>query len=523
MASFKKTVVILFVSATLAFVPIRSQAIVPLIAGWLLEITYGSILISDIVAGVTGTISAIFWYECNKFGSINTSVCNNKPPSMPAAQAPKPAITVSLKPDAKRENPDPKKFSDPAPGSGKRDVTPKPQIAASGNPPPPPPAGPISIGVFAQNPSEPHNDPSAESTRIWMAKQSHAYGDGYVAGVITVKQMFAPDRAFPFVAKVVTCRFRPDINPSSEEGLAEGADCLAKADASNAALEARYLTSARDSYWIRIPSEGLRPGDLNVSTDVRGKAVVFYDQARDVDVSCDPGYSASASDSSKCDLTNVSAVKKPADTTCEILFDPATKQMLTDKANPACDGLSDTAKLTLASQDGSQSIEVGANAGNGFDISITKSDGSKTGLDTGVYDPGTGGYVIVHVNITPPEKPDKGLGCGGPGQSACSVEFARDDATSVKSSDTNAANRTADTGMKGKLDAISSSQFNWSFIPSIPTAVCKNPSLKSPIGNVTINMDICVWFDRLSFFINAVLGVLCVYGCVNQIQSAIRD
>lgn len=65
--------------------------------------------------------------------------------------------------------------------------------------------------------------------------------------------------------------------------------------------------------------------------------------------------------------------------------------------------------------------------------------------------------------------------------------------------------------------------FNWSFIPAIPTASCKNPSLKSPIGNVSVNMDICVWFDRLSFFINAVLGVMCVYGCVQQIQSAIRD
>ncbi|MEF2266560.1 hypothetical protein V3C40_07175 [Janthinobacterium sp. LS2A] len=511
MASFKKTVVILFVSATLAFVPIRSQAIVPLIAGWLLEITYGSILISDIVAGMTGSISAILWYECNKFGSINTSVCNNKPPSMPAAQAPKPAITVSLKPDAKRENPDPKKFSDPAPGSGKRDVTPKPIIAASGKGPPSSaqgipgvPVGPGDIGVLTQAPRESNVGAAGVDPAIQIAQYNGSVArGGPVTGIEVVPQKTpAQPKAIPFIAIHTTC--------------AAKTDCLAPLRATE-----NYLGQFNGYKYINTAAIECCSGTMRYVS-----IAYLYDQATNVTLVCDPGYVDRGQDISgnyQCGLTDATKVKKPADTTCEVLFDPASKAFMTDKANPACDGLTDTTDLTLTSQDGSQSIEVGANAGDGFDISITKSDGSKTGLDTGVYDPGTGGYVIVHVNITPPEKPDNGLGCGGPGQSACSVEFARDDATSVKSSDTNAANRTADTGMKGKLDAISSSQFNWSFIPSIPTAACKNPSLKSPIGNVTVSMDICVWFDRLSFFINAVLGVLCVYGCVNQIQSAIRD
>ena len=44
------------------------------------------------------------------------------------------------------------------------------------------------------------------------------------------------------------------------------------------------------------------------------------------------------------------------------------------------------------------------------------------------------------------------------------------------SNDTSSANRAADTGMKGKMDSISSNQFDWSFIPD------KNAGEKQLIG-----------------------------------------
>lgn len=504
MVSLKKIIAVTLVSAALVVIPMRSQAIVPIIAAWLLELTGGSILIGDLVAGQTGIITAILWWDCNKFAL--SAPCTSKTP-ISSTQQPKPAITVSLKPDTKRENPNPKKFNDPA--AGKRDVTPKAQITAGGTPLPSVPAGPASIGVYASSQQSVTDD-----SFQMIYNESSVRGEALVAGVITVKRMFASDRAYPFVGKATTCFFGTSGN--NQPALDE---CTARS-ARSAAIVKSYSNAQR----YHFAAGGIAPQVDGVSRKV--DMVVFYDQAQDVTINCDPGYSLSdayVGGEQQCTLTNASLVKKPIDTPCEILFDPVTKLMLTDKANPACDGLENTTKVSLSSADGSQSIEVSANAGNGFDITITKADGSKTALDTGVYDPGTGGYVIVHVNITPPEKPDKGLGCGGPGQGLCSVEFARDDATSIATNDTSAANRTADSGMKGKMDAISSSQFNWSFIPSIPTASCKNPSLKTPIGNVTVNMDICTWFGRLSFFINAVLGVLCVYGCVNQIQSAIQD
>jgi hypothetical protein len=486
----------------------RSQAIVPIIAAWLLELTGGSILIGDLIAGQTGVITAILWWDCNKFSL--SAPCTSKAP-IPSTQQPKPAITVSLKPDAKRENPDPKKFSDPAAGSGKRDVTPKPVIAAAGKGPPPTaqgipgvPVGPSDIGILTQAPRQSNVGAAGVDPAVQLAQYngSVAYR-GAVTGIEVVPQKPpALPKAIPFIALQTTC--------------AANADCIEPVRVTE-----QFLGQFNGNKFINTASIDCCTGTMRYVS-----VAYLYDQATEVTLTCDSGYVDGGRDAGGnylCNLADATKVKKPADTTCEILYDAPTKTLMVDKANSACDGLTDSKKLTLASQDGSQSVEVGANAGDGFDISITKGDGSKTGLDTGVYDPGTGGYVIVHVNITPPPKPENGLGCGGPGQGACNVEFPSDAETTAFANDTSTANRTNDDYLKGKLDGISSSKFNWSFIPSIPTASCKNPSLKSPIGNVTVNMDICVWFDRLSFFTNAVLGVLCVYGCVHQVQSAIRS
>lgn len=513
MVSIKKIVAVAFVSAALLIVPMRSQAIVPVIAAWLLELTGGSILIGDLIAGQTGIISAILWWDCNKFAF--SAPCTSKTP-IASTHQPKPAITVSLKPDTKRENPDPKKFNDPAAGSGKRDVTPKPIIAASGEGPPPTgqsvpgvPTGFYEVGVLIQSPRDNGVGVAGGDANVRRAQYNASYAAGLVTGIEVVPQKSpALPKAIPFVALQTTCV------PKENEQYAE---CMLPISATE-----QYLKKFNGQKYISTMS--ITPCYSNAECHI--SVAYLYDLATDVTLACDSGYVAAGKDAGgnyQCSLTDASKVKKPTDTTCEVLFDAGTELFMTDKANPACDGITDAAKLTLSSADGSKTVEVGVNAGNGFDIGITKQDGSKTGLDTGVYDPGAGGYPIVHVNITPPPNSDNGLGCGGPGQGLCSVQEDGDNPTWIKSNDTSSANRAADTGMKGKMDSISSNQFDWSFIPSIPTASCKNPSLKSPIGNVTVNMDICKWFARLSFFINAVLGVLCVYGCVNQIQSAIRD
>lgn len=508
MASFKRILAVSFISAALIVVPIRNaRAIVPLVIPWLL--VGSNLLVTDLIVGQVGILTALLWWDCNKFAL--SAPCTTKSP-IPAAQLPKPALTVNLQPDSKRENPNPAKFNDPAPG--KRDVTPKQQIAAAGSGPPPAPAGPVDTGVYEQSAASPDTGPTSDDTLQAQYQQSNSRGGALVAGVIAVKQMFAPTRAFPYVAKAVTCTY-----PTTGDQQAALTACNAKNNEARDAVQV-YNDPSREYN----SKGGLAPQAAGVLRYVH--VVIFYDQAKDVTVNCDPGYQLSGTyvgGVAQCALIDATQVKKPTDTPCEMLFDPVTKNIMSDPANPACAGMATTSTLSVPGADGKSSIDVKANAGNGFDVCINKSDGGKTCFDTGVYDPGTGGYVIVHTTVTPPPDPNNGLGCGGPGQGMCAVTEPGDNATWIKSNDTQTANRAADTGMKGKMDAIGSGTFNWSFIPSIPTASCKNPSLKSPIGNVTVNMNICVWFDRLSFFINAVLAVLCVYGCVHQIQSAIRE
>lgn len=513
MFSLKKIIAVTLVSVALVVIPMRSQAIVPIIAAWLLELTGGSLLIGDLVAAQTGVITAIMWWDCNKFAL--SAPCTSKTP-IPSTQQPRPAITVNLKPDTKRSNPDPKKFNDPAAGSSKRDVTPKPVITASGKGPPETAQGipgvpvvPSDLGVLIQAPRKVNVGAAGVDENIQRAQYNASYSAGGIVTGIEVVPQLAPAsaKAIPFIALHTTCvrqPNRPNIN-CSEPILA---------------TEAYLRPFSAGKYFGTVSIDCCAVDVLRYVT-----VVYLYNQSTDVTVKCDPGYADSGKDASGnylCSLTDATKVKKPDDTTCEVLFDADSKLFLTDKANPACDGINDTKKLTLSSTDGSKTVEVGMNAGNGFDIGITKKDGSKTGLDTGVYDPSTGGYVIVHVYIVPPEQPDNGLGCGGPGQGVCSMVAN----TNADMQETDAASRTsidqANTGLKGKMDNIDPNKFQWSFIPQIPTTACTNPSLRNPVTGGTVEMDICGGFNKFTFFLNAVLAIACVYGCVRQVQGAIK-
>lgn len=508
MASFKKILLASFLSASLIVLPIQSaRAFFPLIViPWLL--VGSNLLITDLVVGQVGVLTALMWWDCNKFSL--SAPCTTKTP-IPSAQLPKPALTVNLQPDAKRENPNPQKFNDPSASSGSpRDVTPKAQIAAGGTPPPPAPQGPINTGIYQQSAMSTETGPTSDDTFQAQYQQSNANGDALIAGVITVKQMFAPTRAFPYVAKSVTCTY---------PATGDQQPALTACDAKN--TEARNAVQAyNDPSRYYYSKGGLAPQASGVLRYVH--VVIFYDQAADVAVTCDAGYSPSSSDPSKCDLTNASAVKKPADTPCEMLFDPSSKQIMTDPANPGCDGLATSANLSVPASQGQSGIDVKANAGNGFDVCINKPDKGKTCFDTGVYDPGTGGYVIVHTTITPPPDPNNGLGCGGPGQSVCSMVANSNADMQQKDADSRTSIDQANTGLKGKMDNIDPNKFQWSFIPQIPTTACVNPSVRNPVTGGPVEMDICGGFNKFTFFLNAVLAIACVYGCVKQVQNAMK-
>ncbi|WP_308924619.1 hypothetical protein [Janthinobacterium sp. J1-1] len=396
MASFKKILAVSFISASLIVVPIRStRAIVPLIIPWLL--VGSNLLVTDLVVGQVGILAALFWWDCNKFAL--SAPCTTKTP-IPAAQLPKPSLTVNLQPDAKRENPNPAKFNDPAPG--KRDVTPKQTIAASGKGPPPTaqgipgvPIGPGDIGVLTQAPRESNVGVAGVDPAVQLAQYNGSVSrSGPVTGIEVVPQKApAPPKAIPFIALHTTC--------------AATSDCVTAIRANE-----QYLRQYNGGKYINTAV-------IDCCTGASYKYVsiaYLYDQATDVTLACDSGYTGSGKDVNgnyRCSLTDATEVKKPLDTTCEMLFDPATKQIMTDPANPGCAGIESTSSLSVPGSDGKSSIDVKANAGNGFDVCINKANGGKTCFDTGVYDPGTGGYVIVHTTVTPPPDPNNGLGCGG--------------------------------------------------------------------------------------------------------------
>ncbi|WGG50324.1 hypothetical protein [Rugamonas sp. DEMB1] len=509
MTSLKKIFTISFVSATLIVVPMRSQAIVPLIAGWIMTATGGSILIADLIAGQVGVITAVLWWDCNKFAL--SAPCTSKAP-IPSVQQPKPAITISLAPDKKRENPNPAKFNDPLPG--KRDVTPKPNIAATaGSALPSAPAGSVNVGVYRQDPNDSNNQPTSYATMQYVAKKASGYSDP-IGGVIVVKQAIGPDMATPFVAKVTACMWRPELSPSDPENQRLLIYCEQRNQADKASLDQQFYADGRPKVPLRFEEY------MNGGTIIVGEAILFTDQSVPVTITCDPGYTLNQTDINKCDLTNASAVKKPADTTCEMLFDSASKLILTDKANPACDGLDNTTKLSLASSNGT--IDVSAKGNGGFDVCVKRPDGGKGCVDTGIYDPGTGGYVIVNTTVTPPPDPNTGLGCGGPGQGACQMVASSNTDMYDKDVATRASIDQANSGLKGKMDNIDPNKFQWSFIPQIPTTACSNPSLRNPVTGGPVEMDICGGFNKFTFFLNAVLAIACVYGCVRQVQNAMK-
>lgn len=510
MSSFRKIIVVSFISACLIVVPMRSQAIVPLIAGWIMTAAGGSMLVADLVAGQVGIVTAVLWWDCNKFSL--TSPCTSKTP-ISSAQQPKPAITISLAPDKKRENPNPAKFNDPLPG--KRDVTPKDNIAATtGSALPSAPSGSVSVGVYRQDPGDTNNQPTSYATMQYVAKQARRYGSNVVGGVIVVKQALGPDMATPFVAKVTDCFWRPELSPTDPENQRLLIYCEQRNQADKASLEQQFYAAGRPKVSLRVDEY------MNSGTIIVGEAILFTDQSVPVTVTCDPGYTLNQTDISKCDLTNPSAVKKPTDTTCEMLFDSASKLILTDKANPACDGLDNTTKLSLASSNGT--IDVSAKGDGGFDVCVKRTDGGKGCVDTGIYDPSTGGYVIVNTTVTPPPEPNTGLGCGGPGQGACLMVASSNADMYDKDVAARSSIDQANAGLKGKLDNIDPNKFQWSFIPKIPTTACANPSLRNPVTGGAFEMDICGGFNKFTFFLNAVLAVACVYGCVRQVQTAMK-
>jgi hypothetical protein len=481
-------------------VPIRrSEAFLPIIilAGWLLSIGGDAILITDIIAGTTGLISGAVWYDCNKFAA--SPVCTKSASGASPSGMPPGSITVSLRPDASRSNPDPTKFNDPVPPA--RDVTPKGTIASNSGPKPSPPvpssqSSPVDAGVV--------NLPLGDDGTNWMLQQSHNNGDQVTMAVLTLSsQYWSTPRYMPVIFQSTVCNVAATDPQRTADLNACGDIYLPRYNA----LVAPY--PAQDK--LRIPCM------TNDSTVWCVVMAVEFPMVNAPLPTCDNGYSMT---NGSCNLTNPSAVVKPSTTPCEILINPATNAMLNDGANPNCAGDITVAggSTNVTSGDGS-SMSVVANSQGGFDVTKTGADGSSVSASTGPYDAVGQGYPIQSTS-THSKGDNNGADCGVVGLAPCGISMSLDAATAQASSDAQGGISSGITSLKGSLSGIDDNKFAWSFIPSIPTAECSEPSIRNPLNDSTITMPICGAFNSVSFFINGVLAFVTVLGCVHQVRKA---
>lgn len=60
------------------------------------------------------------------------------------------------------------------------------------------------------------------------------------------------------------------------------------------------------------------------------------------------------------------------------------------------------------------------------------------------------------------------------------------------------------------------------WLPTIKTATCRNPSVPNPVGGGMVDVPICNSVDVFSSIISGVIAVFALYGCVREVQAAIK-
>jgi hypothetical protein len=60
------------------------------------------------------------------------------------------------------------------------------------------------------------------------------------------------------------------------------------------------------------------------------------------------------------------------------------------------------------------------------------------------------------------------------------------------------------------------------WLPTIKTTACVNPKVATPITGKLLDVNICDSVGTFSKFISAVISVFCLYGCIREVQSAMK-
>lgn len=339
-----------------------------------------------------------------------------------------PALEVKLNPSAKRANPDPSKFDDPA--NGARDVTPKASIA--------PPAGGADTAL------------PPVGGRVWCNYNNQGrcspnyYGSTVVAN--------SAGQALSELAKHKFNQLKA-IYPTIVSYAPDYASGHADVGTSPYPGGAYKITNENGSTSSNFFNVTVMEGELVESMSCVGTWIAG--QCKQSQAACPPGYTASGS---MCNLSNPAEVKKPDNWPCEVLRTSSGLQV--DTANPNCAAVqvsgntiqptSDQAvsfnadnSVSISNPAGQTTINLGQPNADG---SVPITGASRSGSPSS-YTPGTGGSTtcggVGQPACSGTTNPGTGTGgsCGGAGQPACSID------------DSGMAGKNADmTGANGALD-----------------------------------------------------------------------
>lgn len=375
------------------------------------------------------------WYNCQAGFVASLTGCKTTAQTQAATATNSSTLPIKLvlRPQDKRQNPDPKRFDNPpsqtvppTPDKSKRDVTPKASYSQSANATAAVTTNQAVVDeIGGAGFTQLHNDSTIGYFQQWQAVR---------ATDLTAAQ---PNNACGTIA-----------NQTAQ--IASGFTRTACAPVLVAGIYENYIIAQKRGAWATAPS--------------------------------DPGYSCSGGN---CTLTDATQVKKPDTTPCEPLYNYQTGSLEWDPANRNCDGLKaqvtdpgNTNRLRVISADAANNREawdVTVNPDKGFTVCQDKGASStKDCFTTAPYDDAKNGFPITGKSTGPGNdlsqqtpgtagpansnpgngNPSTGQGasggsCGGVGQPSCSID---DSSFNGKTVDTSGVGGTLD----GKAAAYSS-------------------------------------------------------------------
>lgn len=178
---------------------------------------------------------------------------------------------------------------------------------------------------------------------------------------------------------------------------------------------------------------------------------------------------------------------------------------------------------TKTSIDCTGTASVGVTAGDISTASLTKSGGNT--CVTVVTAPNGTTTTSTSSTTTAPTQAPPATGpieCGSPGRAKCAIDETGTPTATPTDVDLSKHKETYDTATTSITSVTNDSIGISGWLPKIATTECSNPQVPNPITKAMTDVPICGAFNTLKTFISAVICVFALYGCIREVQSALK-